>query len=121
PEVMAENMGGPAGYRTTRPPLAQGRVRYVGERVAVVIAATEAQARDAAELVSVDYEILPAVVHAADAVRPAAPLLHDGAADNTSFTMRIGNEEAVEAAFARAHHVTTLSLYNNRLTAVTME
>src|SRR6516164_9846433 len=121
PEVMAEDMGGPAGHRTKRPPLAQGCVRYVGERVAVVIAATEAEARDAAELVSVDYEILPAVVHAADAVRPAAPLVHDGAANNTSFTMRMGNEGAVEAAFARAHHVTRLSLYNNRLTAVTME
>ncbi len=121
PEVMAEDMGGPAGYRTKRPPLAQGRVRYVGERVAVVIAATEAQARDAAELVSVDYEILPASVHAEDAVRPDAPLLHDGAANNTSFTMRMGNEGAVEAAFARAHHITRLSLYNNRLTAVTME
>jgi carbon-monoxide dehydrogenase large subunit len=121
PEVMAEDMGGPTGHRTKRPPLARGRVRYVGERVAVVIAATEALARDAAELVSVDYEILPAVVHAEDAVRPDAPLLHDGAADNTSFTMRMGNEGAAEAAFARAHHVTRLSLYNNRLTAVTME
>jgi carbon-monoxide dehydrogenase large subunit len=121
PEVMAEDMGGPAGYRTKRPPLAQGRVRYVGERIAVVIAATEAQARDAAELVSVDYEILPAVVHAADAVRPDAPLVHHGAVNNTSFTMRMGNEGAVEATFARAHHITRLSLYNNRLTAVTME
>jgi carbon-monoxide dehydrogenase large subunit len=121
PEVMAEDMGGPTGFRTKRPPLAQGRVRYVGERVAVVIAATEAQARDAAELVSVDYEVLPAVVHAADAVRPDAPLLHDGAADNTSFTMCMGDEGAAAAAFARAHHITRLALYNNRLTAVTME
>jgi Aldehyde oxidase and xanthine dehydrogenase, a/b hammerhead domain len=62
PEVMAEEMGGPKGYRTKRPPLAQDRVRYVGERVAVVIAATEARARDAAELVAVDYDVLPAVV-----------------------------------------------------------
>ena len=61
PEVMSEDMGGPAGFRTRRSPLAQDRVRYVGERVAVVIAATEAQARDAAELVSIDYEVLPAV------------------------------------------------------------
>jgi len=121
PEVMAEDMGGPAGFRTKRPPLAQGRVRYVGERVAVVTAATEAQARDAAELVSVDYEVLPAVVRAEDAVRPGAALVHDGGANNTSFTMRVGNAEAVNAAFARAHHVTKLSLTNNRLTAVTME
>jgi aerobic carbon-monoxide dehydrogenase large subunit len=121
PEVMAEDMGGPKGYRTKRPPLAQGHVRYVGERVAVVIAATDVQARDAAELVSVDYEVLPAVTHAEDALRPGASLLHEGAANNTSFTMRMGNADAVDAAFARAHHVTRLSLHNNRITAVTME
>jgi carbon-monoxide dehydrogenase large subunit len=121
PEVMAEDMGGPKGYRTQRPPLAQGRVRHVGERVAVVIAATEAQARDAAELVAVDYEVLPATVRAEDALGPGAPLVHDGAANNTSFTMTMGNGAAVDAAFARAHHVTRLSLYNNRITAVTME
>ena len=121
PEVMAEDMGGPKGYRTKRPPRAQGRVRYVGERVAVVVAATEEQARDAAELVSVDYDVLPAVVRAEDAVRPGAPLVHDGAANNISFTMRMGNAEAVDPAFARAHHIARLSLYNNRLTAVTME
>jgi len=121
PEVMAEDMGGPPGFRTNRPPLAQGRVRYVGERVAVVIAASEALARDAAELVAIDYEVLPAVVRAEDALRPGASLVHEGAADNTSFTMHMGNADAVEAAFARAHHVTRLSLTNNRLTAVTME
>jgi aerobic carbon-monoxide dehydrogenase large subunit len=121
PEVMAEDMGGPPGYRTKHPPLATDRVRYVGERVAVVVAATEAQARDAAEIVSVDYEVLPAVVRAVDAVRPGALLVHDGAANNISFTMRMGNADAVDAAFVRARHVTRLSLYNNRLTAVTME
>ena len=121
PEVMAEDMGGPKGYRTQRPPLAQGRVRHVGERVAIVIAGTEAQARDAAELVAVDYEVLPALVRAEDALHPGAPLVHDGAANNTSFTMAMGNVAAVEAAFARAHLVTRLSLYNNRITAVTME
>jgi carbon-monoxide dehydrogenase large subunit len=121
PEVMAEDMGGPKGYRTQRPPLAIGRVRHVGERVAVVIAATEALARDAAELSSVDYEVLPAVAHAADAIRPGAPPVHEGAANNTSFAMRMGNPDAVDAAFARAHHITRLSLYNNRITAVTME
>jgi carbon-monoxide dehydrogenase large subunit len=121
PEVMAEDMGGPEGYRTKHPPLAQGKVRYVGERVAVVVAATEAQARDAAELVSVDYEVLSPSVQAEDAARSGAALVHDGAANNISFTMGLGNEGAVSAAFARAHHVTRLSLRNNRLTAVTME
>ena len=121
PEVMAEDMGGPKGYRTQRPPLAQGRVRCVGERVAIVIAATEAQARDAAELVAVEYEVLPAVTHAEEAMRPGAPMLHEGAANNTSFTMHMGNADAIDAAFARAHHITRLSLYNNRITAMTME
>jgi aerobic carbon-monoxide dehydrogenase large subunit len=121
PEAMPEDMGGPKGFRTKRPPLAQGRVRYVGERVAVVIAATEAIARDAAELLAVDYEILPAAVTVEAAVRPGATLVHDGVPNNTSFTMRLGNGDAADAAFARAHHVARLSLYNNRLTAVTLE
>src|SRR6266851_2582752 len=121
PEVMPEDMGGPKGHRTKRPPLAIERVRYVGERIAVIIAASEALARDAGELVSVDYEVLPAVVGAPDAVRPGAPVVHDGVANNTSVTMRMGNAEAVAPAFAQAAHVTKMSLFNNRLTAVTME
>ncbi len=120
-EAMPEEMGGPKGYRTKRPPLAQDQVRHVGERVAIVIAASEAQARDAAEQVAVDYEILPAVVTVEDAMRPGALLVHDGAANNTSFTMRLGNADQVEPAFARARHIAKLSLYNNRVTAVTME
>ncbi|MEA2777312.1 MAG: aerobic carbon-monoxide dehydrogenase large subunit [Acetobacteraceae bacterium] len=121
PGFMAEDVGGPPGFRTEHPPLARDRVRYVGERVAVAIAATEAQARDAAELVSVEYEVLPAVVRPADAVRPGSALLHDGAANNISFTMNLGNADRVGPAFARAHHITRLSLHNNRVTAVTME
>ncbi len=121
PEMMVEDMGGPKGYRTQRPPLARGRVRYVGERVAVVIAETEAQARDAADHVAIEYDVLGATVRLNDAVQPEAPLLHDGAANNTSFTMRTGNADAVDPAFARARHITRLSLRNNRLTAVTME
>src|SRR6516165_4436287 len=121
PEVMAEDMGGPKGYRTQRPPLAIDRVRYVGERVAVVVAESELLARNAAELVLVDYEVLPTVVRSEDALRPGAHPVHDGAAGNTSFTMRMGNADAIDAAFARAYHITKLSLYNNRITAVTME
>ena len=79
PEVMAEDMGGPAGFRTKRPPLAQGRVRYVGERVAVVVAESEVLARDAAELVSVDYDVLPAVVRAEEAIGSSAPPINEGA------------------------------------------
>jgi carbon-monoxide dehydrogenase large subunit len=121
PEAMPEDMGGPKGFRTQRPPLAPERVRYIGERVAVVVAASEAAARDAAERIAVDYEVLPAVVDAAAAVRPEAPLVHDGAPGNVSFTLRMGNAEAAAAAFARADHVTRLALHNQRVTAVTME
>jgi aerobic carbon-monoxide dehydrogenase large subunit len=121
PEFMPEDMGGPKGHRTKRPPLAIGRVRCVGDRVAVAIAATEALARDAAELIAVDYEMLPIVVQSQDAVRPDAPLVHDEIPGNVAFTLRMGNAEAVEPAFAQAQHVTRLSLVNNRITAVTME
>ncbi len=121
PEAMPEDMGGPKGYRTHRTALAVDRVRFVGERVAVVIAATEDQARDAAELVAVDYQILPAAIRASDAVKPGAPQIYDGAANNISFTLRFGNGDAVDPAFAKAAHVTTMELFNNRLNAFTME
>src|SRR5579871_2422432 len=121
PEMMPEDMGGPKGHRTEHAPLALDRVRYVGERVAVVIARTEAAARDAADKVEVVYEPLPAVVSTADAVKPGAPLVHEGAAHNTCFALRMGNAQDVDAAFARAHHVTRLELFNNRLNAFTME
>jgi carbon-monoxide dehydrogenase large subunit len=121
PEAMPEDMGGPKGHRTKRPPLAIDRVRYVGERVAVVIAASEDLARDAAELVAVDYEVLPSVVAAADAVRPGAPLVHDDIPGNVSVTISMGNPGAVDPAFARAAHIAKMALINNRVTAVTME
>ncbi|OGA40094.1 MAG: carbon monoxide dehydrogenase [Betaproteobacteria bacterium RIFCSPLOWO2_12_FULL_68_19] len=95
------------------PPLAQGKVRHVGERVAVVIAETLAQARDAAELVEVDYQVLPAVVDAAKASK--GPKLHDIAPDNTCYVWALGDKAAVDAAFAKAAHVTRLDLVNNRL------
>jgi aerobic carbon-monoxide dehydrogenase large subunit len=121
PEVMPEDMGGPKGHRTKRPPLATERVRYVGDRVAVVVAASEAQARDGAEAIVVDYEPLPAVVRAEDAIKPEAPLIHDDVPGNVSVTLQLGNAAAVDPAFARAAHVTRLSLANNRITALTME
>ena len=97
------------------PVLAQGKVRYVGDHVAVVIAETYAQAKDAAELVEVDYEVLPAVVDVADARKKGAPALHDIAPDNTCYVWGIGDKAAVDKAFASAAHVTTLEFVNNRL------
>ena len=121
PEMMPEDMGGPKGHRTAHMPLSVDRVRFVGERVVVVIAETEAQAHDAAALVSIDYNALPTVVRAADAAADGAPQLYDEAANNTSFTLRMGDADAAEAAISSAHHVTRVSIYNNRLNAMTME
>src|SRR5258707_17363 len=95
------------------PPLAQGKVRHVGERVAVVIAESQAQARDAAELIEVDYQPLPAVVNAAKAKSGTA--LHEIAPDNTCYVWSIGDRSAVDTAFASAAHVTKLDFVNNRL------
>jgi carbon-monoxide dehydrogenase large subunit len=103
------------------PVLAQGKVRYVGDHVAIVIADTYAQAKDAAELVEVDYEVLPAVVDVADAAKKGAPVLHDIAPDNTCYVWALGDKAAVDKAFASAAHVTTLEFVNNRLIPNAME
>jgi carbon-monoxide dehydrogenase large subunit len=97
------------------PALAQGKVRYVGDHVAVVVAETYAQAKDAAEAVLVDYDVLPAIVEAVAAQKPGAPQVHDVADDNTVFRWHLGDKTAADAAFARASHVTKIDLVNNRL------
>jgi carbon-monoxide dehydrogenase large subunit len=97
------------------PCLAQGKVLHVGDQVAVVIAETLAQARDAAELVDVDYQALPAVVDASKARAKGAARIHDLAPDNTCYVWAIGDKAKTDEAFARAAHVTKLELVNNRL------
>jgi carbon-monoxide dehydrogenase large subunit len=97
------------------PCLAQGKALHVGDQVAVVVAETQEQARDAAELVEVDYEVLPAVADAGKARAKGAPQLHDIAPDNTCYVWAIGDKAAVDAAFAKAAHVTKLDFVNNRL------
>lgn len=102
------------------PALAQGKVRYVGDHVAVVIAETLAEARDGAEKIIVDYEVLPAVIDTAGA-QAAKTQLHDVAPRNTVFEWAIGDKAATEAAFGAAHHVTKIDLVNNRLVPNAME
>ena len=97
------------------PVLAQGKTRYVGDPVALVVAETPNQAKDAAELIDVDYEVLPAVVNVVDALKPGAPQIHDGAPGNRCYTWALGDKAAVDAAFAKATHVTRLDIVNNRL------
>ncbi len=119
--VMPEDMGGPKGYRTLRSILAIGKVRALGERVAFVVAETLFQAKNAAELVEVDYEPLPAVVNVEDAVKPGAPAVWDEAPNNVAVGLMMGNKDAVDAAFANAKHVVTLKLINSRVSANTIE
>jgi len=121
PRFMPEDMGGPKGYRTSRPILAIDRVRHVGDRVVMVIAQTQAQAVDAAELVVVDYAELPAVVALETARDDSAPQIYEEAANNTSFTLRMGDKAAADAAFAKAHHVTSMSLAHPRVSAQPIE
>jgi carbon-monoxide dehydrogenase large subunit len=97
------------------PVLAKGKVRHVGDTVALVIAETPNQAKDAAELVDVDYEVLPSVVNCVDALKAGAPQIHDEAPGNKCYTWALGDQAAVDAAFARAAHVTRLDIVNNRL------
>ncbi|MGP1253436.1 MAG: xanthine dehydrogenase family protein molybdopterin-binding subunit [Kiloniellales bacterium] len=100
-------------------PLVRGRVRYVGDHVAVVIAETLAAARDAAELVEVDYEELPVVVDLSAA--GTGEQLHDEAPGNLCYDWELGDKAAVDAAFAQAAHVSKLDLVNNRLIPNAME
>ena len=119
------NVGGlPCGWLITsvdgtpmkepkHPLLAHGKVRHVGDQVAVVIAETLAQAKAAASLVHVDYEVLPAYVDPAGEVGSVP--VHDEAPDNLCYTWALGDKAAIDATFASAAHVTKLEYRNNRL------
>jgi len=132
-DVAADGLGtlpcgwgivGKDGQPMKEPPfplMAQGKVRFVGDIVAFVIAETLDEARAAAELVEVDYEPLPAVVGVLDAVNAGAPQLFDEAPGNLCCDWALGDEAATDAAFAKAAHVAKLSLTNNRLIGNPME
>jgi carbon-monoxide dehydrogenase large subunit len=97
------------------PALAQGKANFVGDAVAVVLAESLVQAMDAAEGITVDYEILPAVVDAGKAQAGDAPQIHEVAPRNTIYQWHIGDAHVADAAFKSAKHVTRLDLINNRL------
>jgi carbon-monoxide dehydrogenase large subunit len=121
PMFMPEDMGGPKGMRTPRMLLATDKVRHVGDRVAFVVAETAEQARDAAELVEVSYENLPAVIGIEDAVKDGAPRVWDEWTSNVAFQLMFGDKAATDQGFAKAKHVVSLRLENNRLAANPME
>jgi carbon-monoxide dehydrogenase large subunit len=117
---LVKNKDGSPMAEPPHPPLAQGKVRYVGDQVAAVIAETREQARDAAERIEVDYEVLPAVLDMAKALS-SKTLLHDGAAKNLCYDWHLGDKDATEAAFAKAAHVAKIDIVNNRLIPNAME
>ncbi len=120
--LVTDRFGAPM-QEPKHPVLAHGKVRHVGDPVAAVVAETYAQARDAAEAIVLDIEELPAVIDMKAALADGATKVHDDLTSNLCFDWGFveENKGAVEAAFASAHHVTTLELVNNRLVANPME
>ncbi len=126
-DLAAENVGGlPCGWlihsidgtpmhEPPHPVLAHDRVRHVGDPVALVIADSAKEAKDAVELIEVEYDILPAVTDTAHAADPGQALVHDDVPGNVCYTWGHGDKAATDAAFAKAAHVTTLEIVNNRL------
>lgn len=103
------------------PILCESRVRHVGDAIAFVVADSVAIARDAAEMIDVDFEILPAAVGTVEALNPDSPKVYDDGDGNLAFTHFMGDREKTDAAFANADHVTELSIINNRLICNYME
>jgi len=100
---------------SAHPAIANEKANHVGDAVAVVVAETLAQAKDAGEKVKVDYEVLPAIADPAKAQAKGAPQIHEVAPHNTIYQWHLGDQKAVEAAFKAARHVTRLDIINNRL------
>jgi len=114
----------PDGSQMKEPPhpvLQPDRVRHVGDPVAVVIAETLGHARDAATLVGVEYDLLPAASETATAAAPDAPQVHEEAPGNICFNWEIGEADPVDKAFAKAAHVTTIDMINTRMVTNAME
>ena len=106
---------GRSTWKAQRPILAHGRVRHVGDCVAIVVAESMQIAMDAAELIEVEYSDLPAVAHPVDALEPQAPIVHPEIPGNLFLDWETGDAAKTEAAFAAAVHTVTLRVYNNRV------
>ena len=121
PDITLQNRGGVPPMASPHYPLPSDKVRFVGEAVAMVVAETIAIAKDAAEQVIVDYELLPAVTHSLDAVLENAPLIWEEEVSNTAIDADVGNAHATDAAFSQAAHVVSLETRVQRVTGVPME
>ena len=121
PQVRFPGRGGTQLKVPHRDLLAHDRVRFVGQEVALVVAETAEAARDAVDLIAVEYRDRPLVTGAEAALDPRAPTIHDGIPGNLSFDFEYGNEAATEAAFAGAAHVTRIELESQRMVGNPME
>jgi carbon-monoxide dehydrogenase large subunit len=132
-DLAAEGVGGvPCGWQIhnkdgspmaepMHPVLAIDKVRHVGDPIAMVVAETKQQAKDAAEAINIEFEELGGVSDVRAAIAPGAPLVHDDVASNVCFDWHIGDKAATEAAFAKAFKIIKLDLTNNRLVPNAME
>jgi carbon-monoxide dehydrogenase large subunit len=120
-EPQLINRDGFAGFDAPHYPLVTDKARYAGEAVAVVIARTIDIAKDGAELIEIDYEVLPAVTATVAATQPNAPRLWENAASNVCLDADVGDKAATEAAFARAAHIAKFDTWIQRVTGVPME
>jgi carbon-monoxide dehydrogenase large subunit len=119
--VTQRDRDGRAARGTSRPVLAEGRVRFVGEAVAMVLAESLREARDAAERVAIEYEELPPVSEQRAALVPGAPPVHEEASGNLALEWEGGDRQATGSAFALAAHVTRVELVVNRVSAAPIE
>ena len=108
-------------YRPHFPALVRDRVRYVGDPIVFIVAETLAQAMEAADLIEIEFEALPAITSTADAIASDAPVVWEEQGDNICFVHTEGNKAAVDEAFAREDHISHLHLVISRVTAATME
>jgi carbon-monoxide dehydrogenase large subunit len=119
--IPLKNRDGSPRAETPRLALATDTVRHVGDPVAFVVGETAQAARDGAEAVAVEYEILPAATDLATAHQPGAPAVWPEVKDNIAFDWEAGDKAKTDAAFARAAHVTRLTVINNRVVVASME
>jgi carbon-monoxide dehydrogenase large subunit len=108
-------------HEPKHPVLAEGKVRHVGDPVALVIAETRKQAKAAAQLIELDLDVLPAAVGMREAIKPGAPKLFDDVPENTCYDWHIGSDEGLDDAFKNAAHVAKIDIVNNRLIANAIE
>ena len=120
-EATLANKTGEAPFEAQHWPLPADKARFAGEAVAMVVGETVYAAKNGAEAIEVDYEVLPAVVETAAAARQDAPIVHEEAASNVCFDSELGDAAATEQAFARAAHVTRFETWVQRVTGVPME